>query len=393
MLTATRSNSLFCFIMLVFSLSTFCSASDQTDGYLWLYKTARNADERLNLIDEVREAELDDAGRFYADALQILLVEKPRYLTNSERKDANTIASQLARLLGETKQTSSGPDLWKCFQNFDDPSVKAEALLALGRIQALEQLPLVVRLLADLNLQPGIDPTSTEIIAYGAILSLESYAEPSAYLALFQASVAWYSERVKSRATKALSAITTDPAPVLTPIIPIESSEIGKAALERISASTVSSKTAKSNAATIALNTGWNRIPVDIKTRIALANLRKTAIASLVSYGSSEATVPSLAKSFKNGIDFEEKTGALSVLAKNTSEAAVKTLYSFLDELNAKSRAGAINTEDERLVRALINSCGENGAPGLRAALRDVRYSGWTSAVSELAREAEMLLR
>ncbi len=356
------------------------------------YRSAYNARQRMAVIREAADARPEGVGALYAEALAQLLLEEPSVKRSEDRDAADAMARLLCGLLGDEHYLPAAKDLWRVVQNLANPLVRADALIALGQMRALEYLEKISLLLLDLNLQPGTDPEASEKVAYGAVLGLEKYRDINGYVPVFLAANGWYSDRTRKQAEAALAVITDDPTTVLLPVIESAAFDIRTKALEKVNASQATPEN-KTKAAFVGLSQGWKIVSSEVKSKTELAALRKTALAILAAYGSGAEAVPLLKNSYESGYDFEEKTSALSAFAKNPSDAAAVALSAFLTDLNKKRQVDAVTAEDDRLVRALLQNMGTNGHPALKSALQDVAYLGWTNPIMQLAKDAIAKLR
>jgi hypothetical protein len=363
-------------------------ASEELDIYTMLYKDATSAAERFAVLRNVAESNLSGAGSLYAEALTRLLQEQPTFKTTAEKETADSSARLLSKLLGEAGYAASAGDLWKTVQSFSNPLVKADALIAIGRTRSPAQRDLVVKLLSDLNLNPTDDRDAGEKTAYGAILALEKYRDSAGYLPVFFASNGWYSRRVKDQAAATLPLIMDDPSEPLASVIQSSSYEVKLLALQKENESKASPK-GKSEVALVALTEGWKAATNDVKDRVRLGSLRKLSIEMIARNGvASDAATPLLERSYKEGIDMEERLGAVQALAAVNTDGAARSLSSFLMILNGKRKSGNITQDDERLVRAVIPALGSTGKPLARPALKTVENLEWPNAVKVLAAEA-----
>jgi len=376
------------FTLLLVSLAAF--ASEELDIYTYMYQDSTTTQERLSILQSVAEAKIEGAGQLFAGALSQLLREQPTLRTMAEKDAADVSARLLAGLLGEAKYSGAAGDLWRVVQSFANPLVKADALIALGRIRSPDYLEQVVRLLADLNLKPADDPEAGGKIAYGAVLALEKYQQPEGYLPVFFASTGWYPRRIRDQAVKSLPFIVADPSQPLSTIIGTSSYtyDVKYLALQKEEESAASNE-AKAALAALAYSEAWRAITTDVKQRVTLANSRKLAIDMLRRYKSADAGVITLLeRSYKEGIDMEESLSAVAALAAIGSDEAARALVSFLNILNGKRKDSRVTQEDERLVRAVIPALGATGKPIGRPVLRLVGNLDWTNAVKVLATEA-----
>jgi hypothetical protein len=386
----------FLIVFLLITAVFFCFAdSEELELYNYLYQGARSNEEQLSLLQVMTELKLTGAGDFYANALHRLVLDYPNLSGATAREQADEQAIILAGLLGQEKHAAAAPDLWRVVNNFSDPLVKAEALMALGKIRATGFLPQVVKILQDLNGAPTPDPLNGERLAFGAIVALEKYQDISGYLPVYFASVGWYSDRIKNQALKSLPIISPDPTQPMLEIIRSSgynyATKLG--ALESIEKSTVSNDS-KSSVAVAALSEGWRASTTDVRLRGQLNAMRKFAMRMIRSYGSSDdAIYPLLERSYKqyaerNDGDRDEALDAINTLRALASDESARRLSAFLMTVNQKLQSGTLTRKDEDLVREIIPALGDVGRPLGRPALNSVVALNWTSAVKTLAQEA-----
>jgi hypothetical protein len=379
------------FSFLLIGLSAFGAfASEAMDVYTFLYEQATSPQERLAVLKSLSDQNIDGAGQLYAQALTQLLQEFPSLKTTSERDAADQSARLLAQLLGNSKYTAAAGDLWRVVENFSNPLVKADALIAMGKLRNSDYIEQIINLLNALNIKPVSDPEAGEKIAYGAILALEKYQQPSGYLPVFFAATGWYNKRIREQAERSLPYIQDNPEVPLASLIRSSAYtyDIKVLALQRMEASKAPAD-AKARVAVIALAEGWRASTMDVKQRVQLGNVRKLAIDMIRRYKTEEATVlPLLERSYKEGIDTEEKLNAVAALSAIGTDDAARLLSNFLLALNAKRKANNITQEDEQLVRAVIPALGATGKSVARPALQAVEYQDWTNYVKTLAQDA-----
>jgi hypothetical protein len=363
-------------------------ASEELDVYTFLFRDALSPAERLLVLREVADAKIADAGPLYAEALAKLLTEQPTLKTSAERETADATAKLLAEQLGESRYAAAAPDLWRVNENFANPLVRAEALVAIGRTRAPDYLPRVVRLLSELNLKPTDDRDAGEKVAYGAIMALEKYGAIEGYTPVFYASVGWYSGRIKDQAAATLALIIDDPSDPLSAIIGGSDAYDVKQTALAVGDLSKAPAAGKARMAALALSEGWRAATVDVKERVILSGLRKKALGMISRYGAADAAVPLIERCYKEGLDAEEKLGAVAALGYLKSDAATKALAGFLVGLNDRRRDNAITQEDERLVRAVIPALGATGNRLAQTALKAVDAIDWTNAVKVLAADA-----
>ncbi|MDR2479711.1 MAG: hypothetical protein LBD48_10430 [Treponema sp.] len=386
-------------IVCVFAMTAALVCADaELDMYTFLYDGSQTQSEQLAILQSMAEANVSGAGDFYAKALTRLVAgySNIRTATVTERSAASEQAKLRAGFVGTEKNTASARDLWRIYTDFpqNEALAKAEALMALGKIQAKEYFPQVNEVLKVLNGEgkPPADPLNGERIAYGAIIALEKFQNPEASLQLYKASNGWYTDRVKSQAARSLDVISATLAPYISGIIKSAGSTYQDklTALQTIQKSKAVNDD-KSAVAVVALAQGWTAVTRNPTEQNTLATMRRTAIDMIRGYGSSDASIyPLLERSYSDGLAGEDEkfrtVRALSVLATDDS---ARLLAQFLSELNIKRQRGNITQDDERMVREIIPALGATKRPSGRFALTAViNNDGWTPAVKTLARNA-----
>jgi hypothetical protein len=252
----------------------------------------------------------------------------------------------------------------------------------------------VVQLLTDLNTRPPQDRNiqiQNERIAYGAIISLENYQDPSGYLPVFFASTGWYNNRIKNQASISLPRIMTDPTEPLITIIegPGYGYDIKHLAL-RTEERSQAAEDSKAKAALAALTEGWKASTNDVHQRNELGMMRKLAISMIRRYGIEDpALYPQLDNSYKRAIDMQEKLDTVRTLGVLGTEDAARLLASYVSDLHQRRVSNSLTSSDEALIRELIPALGQTKQALGRPILQLVQNSSaWTGAIQRLARNA-----
>ncbi|MDR1507487.1 MAG: hypothetical protein LBI67_10345 [Treponema sp.] len=364
--------------------------AQELDYYAQQFDSMDTVRDQLGIVRLAAEDADSGGAEFYAHALDRLLAEYPTISLNNEIRYADDMAKILCQKLGEAGYTEAGSNLWRVVESFSDPLVKAEALRALGRVQAVDQLPMVIQLLTDINNAPNEDRLNQEQIAFGAVESLEAYKDSSGYLPVFFASTGWYSDRVSDRALRALPNIMDNPTEPLVSVIRSSSYNYGTkyAALQVLEASGVTAQQ-KASGAVASLAEAWRSFTNPVGQRSILTNTRKLALSMIRRYGTEDTNVyPLLERCYREGADEEEQIAAIAALAALATDDSARRLSGFLLDINERLRRGTLTREDERIVRVIIPALGNTGRPLARTALRSVLNLDWTGTVQRLAQEA-----
>jgi HEAT repeat protein len=375
------------------------SATEELEIYSYLYDNAATLTDKLGIMEAIVTLRIQGAGEFYARAFNKLVSEYPvirdsRNFTKNDKDAADDLAQILAALIGEERYTSCAGDLWRAVGAFANPLVKSEALISLGKLQAKDYLPQIVKVLTDLNRTPTQDRLAGERIAMGAIISLEKFREASGsngYLAVFFAATGWYGDRIRNQAMRSLPVIMADPSEPLSSVIrgagyPYATKLL---ALQTVENATIANES-KSNVALSAYTEGWKASTSDPRMRQVLLQLRKLSIDMIRRYGiRNDAVYPLLKRSCEDtATDISEKVAAVETLGILHSDEAASILSTQLMMINGKRQNGNLSADENRLVRAIIPALGETGRPSAKAALQSTLSLNYDNEVKNLANAA-----
>jgi HEAT repeat protein len=377
-------------LLLVNFITLTAFAEEALEFYSNELNNALTVADQLSILRIVRDAELEDSASFYASALSRLLTVYPNIRNNQELDAADECMRLLTDQLSEAQYTEAGQDLWRVVQVVRNPLVKSDALIALGKVGATDLLPQVVQTLLDTNAEPISNRLSGERIAYGAILSLENYKDPTGYLPVFFAAHGWYSQWVRTQAETSLPLIAEDPSEALIEVIhrPGYGYTYKYLALRSLEASEIADES-KVQAALAGLYEGWRASTNVPQQQRDLVSMRKLAIDMITRYGIEDETVyPLLERSYKKGVDEEERIGAIGALSKIGTEDATKLLVSFIALMNNSLERGILTQQDERFLRVLLPALGATGQTVGEPVLQQVLAHNWTKGIHTLAQEA-----
>ena len=380
-------------VLLMAAGTVLFAQSSELDVWSQGFDNAQSLIEELGYIRNIVQGNYPGSEAFFARALSRLILEFPDIETLVEQEAADSIATILAYQLGEAGHTDSAGNLWQTVEYFSNPLVKAEALLALGKIGDLTYLPHVIQVLTDLNSQPqsNIDMRERfERIAYGAISSLEHFGAPEGYLPVFFASTGWYADRIKSHAALSLVNILSDPTEPLLEIVngtgyPYDIKHLAL----RTSENSQSSQENKARVAVAALAEGWRQQVSDNHQRQELTQMRMLALNMIRRYGTQdEAVYPQLNRSYLNGAT-DERLAVLYALEALASEESVRLLSDYLGTIHQRRNSNTLTSVDEQLIRVIIPALGNIGSAN-RAVSRPILFQiqqspTWTGAIQRLA--------
>ena len=387
--------------MTIFSqdMSVYTAEFTRTDGTF---------EERLVVLEHVRDAKLTGIAEFYHNALRYFLTRAPDIRSSTEHTAAEKSAVILCQGLGAEKYTAAATDIWQIVDwsdvvksNVNDANAMQAALIALGQINAQEFVPHIVQRLNNFNTQTINNPETkrrVQMAVIGCINALEALKDIRGYRPVFFVTVGSYDPPVREIARNALPNITEDPGEVIIEIINDTSSDPRvKLTAWREMLRTRAQGASKAKVAAVALATGWNYSTNNKNFQTNLREMRKEAIDAIRQFGVSDNSVyENLEKSYSNNFinnspDYDEIMLTLNALTAVRSDEAVELLHKFLRELNARRRNGPWARKERRLFEWVVSCIGRTGTQSteIRILLTQIqRTSAYTSQEQAMAANA-----
>ena len=340
-------------------------------------------------------AALDDPEvlPYLADALDWSLGIRSSIRPGSDRETYERLTQVLVSSLGQARYTNAAISVMRVVDDSQDPLTKAEALIALGTMRAVEYAERIALLLRDLNNQPTSDPEYGEKIAYGCVIALERMRSPLGFAPLFFASEGWYTKRTRDQATQSLSLILDDPSDAISAILSTESPARMIRALELELRSSAPSE-AKKRVSELALARGIAFSPRNKIEMNQLSELRVKAMNALASAGKGDGgAAENIAEAYAIGA-FDERLVALKALGADKSTPAALALQNIILDLDAKQKAGLVDEARNALMKAALQNAAVHAGKELSRAIQTVLInSGWSGSVLTLATAAQKALQ
>lgn len=381
---------LLCLVMVFLVSTAFVAvANEEAEVYRQIYKDAQTLQQKyaaaLNLI-QLQDREI---APILSEALADLLRTQNNYVEASDKELFGRTVKMLATALGDDKYDDAAPSLWGVVQQVSDPLARSEALIALGKIRALDYAERIALLLRNLDIAPGPDRDSDEKTAYGCILALEKLKDPRGFMPVFYAVDSWYTLRVRQQADRSLPNIVADPTDLIMDLIRTESADRKLYALKE---STISQAPAdrKITADLLALSVGQATLPRDRTEAKVLADLRKLAFRSLITLKATiEDEVDPAVTSYNSGFDDEERLLALQALGVNAGDKAAAALRDILLKLDSDQKSGIADETRNRMAKAAIENAAATQNHMVRAALIAVASDDkWSNSIIYAAQNA-----
>jgi hypothetical protein len=385
-----KRSSAFAFLALALAAAGF--ADETAEIYQMLYKQAEGLQQKYAAV--VNLVALDDKATapILASALEELLLQQQSYSSPTDQDTYGNAIRILSQALGGYKYAPAAPFLWDAAQAVPDTLARAEAIISIGKLRALDYAERVAQKLQDLNLKPTEDRDQGEKLAYACILALDKLKDLRGFSPVFFAADAWYSLRIRQQALQALPSIAEDPTDPIKEILAVESPDRKIRALQ----AEVSSKAKderKVEVAIIALNLGHQKAPRDKAEAKTLSDLRKLSLRSLVAYkAKGPDPVDGCSASYAQGADDEERLLALTALGYNGSDPAATVLRGIILKFNEDQKAGLSDENRIRMAKAAIENAGiaKNRLlkPALLAVSMNDKWSGGVILAAQTALKA-----
>ncbi|MDR2150655.1 MAG: hypothetical protein LBO67_07580 [Spirochaetaceae bacterium] len=372
-----------------FYTSQFNQAKTMADQLLVVKTVAANFKEDPQALD------------FSLTAFKRLLAEYPLLKSTRDIDIATDMAWYLTELIislgseAVSADPTVGYNIWQAIKTFSSPFVRANAIMAWGVIKDYRYFDEVAQLLEDLNTTRPYDKAAqlaSDRIAFGAITALEAYGDPDGYLPLFFTRYGWYTGWVKERAAQALPVLLADPTDVLTGVIQHDEYSFAQKnlVLQTMDKSDLPTER-KSQIAVAALLEGWlgktsNDIEVIELRKLAIDMINRYGVADekVLLYGTRNSVLSLLDQSYRHGADDREQRGAIAALGSIGSDASIKQLGNYLDEIDGRLERGYLTKVDERYVRDIILAIGSSGNSIARTILIYSSNLDWSASVYQL---------
>jgi HEAT repeat protein len=367
-------------------------AGERSAVWSRLYRNTSSLDEKLAFMQGVARNPTPDFIPLLIAALDELNERRERITDAGDLPTYVALTQIVVRLIGEAGAVEAGRLVLDVSRHADDPQLRGEAILTIGRLGMRESASDAAITLRNLNL--NLDPAKkagAEALAFACILALERLKEPVGFTPLFYASIGWYSPEsgVRSRAAAVMNDLVDDPTDMLFDVVRLERNPRFK--LEGLLAAERSRAplSGKIKIATEALRQSLVREPTDVSEQQIFGRLRHRSMEMLIEQRAvSEESIRYLAEVMTGEFDIDERITSIEAIGAQGTPYAIRALVGFLRMQNQRQLAG-ITPEDYRIVLSTIRVLGQTGSDYAVEELRVVDNSNWPETI---AREAEKSL-
>jgi hypothetical protein len=380
-------------ILFMACLPVFRVAADESvDIFKQIYATSDSFKQKYFALSMLVDTKDPIVALLLESTLKELIDSDAAKLGGSEKDAYDALLLLTCTYLGNFLHEESKDDLMRVARMKFSAQIRAEAIISLGRIRALDYIGPIAALLADLNLKPSQDPAADEILANACIISLGKMSSLDGWPPVFYATQGWYSSKVRLVADEILPVMVDDPSPAVAVVISKDAVPLKTLALQYENRSKAP-RDRKIMVSILALKAGAAAPILNASDKGAAWALRSLALQNLVTLGDSGLESVETCKLLWPLADLDEKLLILTVYGANKRNEAAVELNSIILDYNRQRNDSLVSADLDRLAKAAIQNAGraENAKaiPALKAVSEN---SKWSSGVLMAAAEAMKLI-
>lgn len=385
-------------LLLVVVGSQFAVADEVTAIWTRLYERARTLDQKQQIMVNIVEQHSRDMIPVLTEALDAELRTFRNTDNVTEESQKNELMKMVVKELGRLKAREAAPVVWETVETVDEPLLKGEAIVAVGKMGARQYADEMAMMLRNINFNYDEieNQRKNEIIAYSLVMALGRLKAEAGYTPVFFASEGWYSGRsqVKQLAEKVLQQMVDDPTDHLLTILRENSDYELKLAALRESEESAAPETGKAEVAAAALDEGLRYSPRNQTERRQLKTIRLNALRVLRKYPQpeDESLLDNMARMLRHyredrSFAEDEMITLLEAMGTFSGEEIARPLADLMAYYN--ERREHTPPDSYRIVRALIQAMGDVGhAAGLEELTVITISEYWEGSIQREARAA-----
>jgi len=356
--------------VLLFVCASTGTANEVSAVWTRLYARAVTFPQKQQIMMNIVEQHSRDMVPVLIDALDQEIRNFRNTTSLTEKTMQIDLMTTIVKELGRLKATESQVVVMETVKNAEDPILKGEAILTLGKIGARQyagELALMLRNL-NFNMEYTENQRENEIEAYALVRALERLRSEDGFEPVFFASLGWYSSQsgVKERAGKAMVMMVDDPTDQLLDILLNNPDYTYKLAALEAEERSAAPEDRKADVAAAALDEGLKYSPKNLTERSQLKTLRLYAMAMMKKYPQPDD--PQLLTNMERMIALyradrvfqeDEMITLMETMGTFSGEETAGILSNFLAYYNMRRDAGP--PDSYRIVRSLIQALGSVG--------------------------------
>ncbi|MBN1410409.1 MAG: hypothetical protein JW969_06160 [Spirochaetales bacterium] len=383
----SRSIIVFC-VCLAGAVSFYSFADSTTDLWANVYRNTQTVNDRYDVMLGISKINNNDFVPFLLEVLEDLVKEKIANDTLAVIELKDKIKVLAVRMLGDYGEKRAGPLFSQIIKESNNPLLRREALISMGKIREGRYAQEIAVLLYNLTVTRGQDVQNEEYIVYGCIYALERLREPVGYIPVFYVLSRGYSRLILEMAARALIAMVDDPTELLIEVIKDPTTiAVKQLALEQAFV-TPMPDSQKIRVMLEGLKQGLTLDDKTIPDETGLRELRKDAMTKILAVKTNDPESVILLEQilYFDKADVNEQLLAVDNLCGIHSEEASKVLVKYLAMLN--KRQSLKLPVNERIAMAVVTSFAKNKTTLALEALLTAKYSNYPASVAEKVEEA-----
>ncbi len=377
-------------IMIMVSLSVI-SLSAGERGEMWsrLYARTTSVEQKVTAMEKMVQLDDPSLELTFTSALDDLLNgEMVKYATGP----MSYTWEKLVRMsMNELAQLNALDAAYLLMQVVNEYSgiIKADAIMALGDMRALDYAGDIAMLLRNLNMNNDPDKSAAELEAYSSIYALGKMKVIEGYSPVFYAHVGWYSRRTRGLAKDVLASMLEDPSEQILEIMRDADYKNKLVALNMELESTAPVE-GKSKVVLYALKQGVELYSSDPDDQVNLYQLRITALTACYQMGISDPdSLVNLERAYREAEKLEEKILIVQAVGTNGSDEAVGLMSDWLNTFHEKMVSGLNPNNDEiTLITQLIYGLEISGNELAAPVLSEIEVYGYSNKINRAAAAA-----
>ncbi len=383
----------------LFMVAPLLMANEVSAVWTRLYERAVTYPQKQQIMLNILEQHNRELIPVLTEALDVEVRNLRNTSNITEKSMQIDLMKMVVKELGALKANEAREVLFETVRNVDDPFLKGEAIISLGKVGARQYVGDLALMLRNINLnaETGNDRREGEVLAYALVMALERLRDDAGYSPVFFASRGWYSplSGVKERAEEALEVMVDNPTEQLLEILLNETDYEDKLAVLHAEEKSSAPGTAKAELAAAGLTEGLKYSPNNLSEQRILKEIRLFSLGMLKKYPRPRnmdivARMDRMITLYRANrvFDEDEMLTLIDVMGRyEGQEDVAKSLSSLLRYYN--QRRDVEPPDSYRIVRALIQALGSIGHISGLEELTFITYSSfWEGSIQREAKAA-----
>ena len=377
-------------IVLMVSLVAFSIYSgDQGEMWSRLYARSTTLDQKVTAMEKM--VMLDDPSleiTFTSALDELLNGEMVKFSSGPLSYTWENLVRMSMNELAQFNAVDSAYLIMQVINNYSG-IIKADAIMALGDMRALDYSGDVAMILRNLNMNNDPDKNAAELEAYSSIYSLGKMKVVEGFSPVFYAHVGWYSRRTRGIAKEVLAEMLEDPSDEILTIMR-DAGYKNKLVALNVELESTASPEGKEKVVIDALKQGVEIYSSDPTDQVDLYQLRIAALTACYQLGISDAgSLAFLERAYREAEKLEEKILIVQAVGTNGSDEAVSLMADWLNVFHDKMVSGLNPNNDEiTLITQLIYGLEISGNELAAPVLSEIEVYGYSNKINRAAAAA-----